>query len=109
MFLSKTLILKEILCGHVDSAKNKTGINQFTLSHQTLNIVSLKIVTYQTNLVPTKIIPPIILFLIDISGSMTSSIYTDLWTKSEQAQGKSTSLITTQIKKIIEDSVMRKN
>lgn len=40
---------------------------------------------------------------------MTSSIYTDLWTKNQQEKGKVTSVITTQMKKIIEDSVMRKN
>lgn len=57
----------------------------------------------------TKIVPPIILFLIDISGSMTSSIYTDILGKSQDQNLKKPSLITNYVKKIIEESVMRKN
>ena len=103
------LILKAISCGPADSVKKKTKTNPFTLYHPILNIVSLKMVRFKTTLASTKIVPPIILFLIDISGSMTSSIYTDLWSKNQQANRKSASVITTQMKKIIEDSIMRKN
>jgi hypothetical protein len=96
-------------CGYADFAKNQTKINPFTLSHPILSIASRKIVPFRSNSVSTKIVPPILLFLIDISGSMTSSIYTDILTKSQLAKGKRSSLITTQMKKIIEDSIMRKN
>ena len=109
IFQPRTWILKEMPCGYADFAKNQTKINPFTLSHPILSIVSRKMVPFRSNSASTKIVPPIILFLIDISGSMTSSIYADILTKSQLEKGKSSSLITTQMKKIIEDSIMRKN
>jgi hypothetical protein len=71
-----------ILHGIADFVKKKIKISKFTLFLQILSIVFQKIVIFVLIKESTKIVPPIILLLVDISGSMTSSIYTDLWTKS---------------------------
>ncbi len=101
MFHVKIQTLMEKLFGTVVSVKKRTKILQFTLFLPTSNIVLQKMVCYLLIKESTKIVPPIILFLIDISGSMTSSIYTDILGKSQHQNEKKTSLITNQIKKII--------
>ena len=109
MSRSRIQMPKASSCGVVGFANNKIKTHSSTLYLRTLSAAFKKMVLSVIYEASTKIIPPIILFLIDISGSMTSSIYTDLWRRSQEKDKKSSNLITNQMKKIIEDSVMRKN
>ena len=88
--------------GTADFVKDKTKIQNFTLYLLTSSTCSKKIVLLIFIEDSTKIVPPIVLFLIDISGSMTSSIFTDLWNKSQDKNKHSSSLLTNKIKKIID-------
>lgn len=61
--------------GYADFVKITIKTHKFTLFHQILSIVFSKIVSFlKLILVPSKIVPALILFLIDISGSMTASL-----------------------------------
>jgi len=84
MCLLKIQTQMEILFGRADFVKNKIKMNPFILFLPISSIAFRRMVTLPLIEASAKIIPPIILFLIDISGSMTSSIYTDLWTKSQK-------------------------
>lgn len=69
---------KTTLFGAVDFARRKTIAHSSITATPTLNSQSKKTVNLSLNPVKFKITPPIILFIIDNSGSMHQSIFSNM-------------------------------
>ena len=72
---------REGLFGFVGFVGGRILMGRFILFRPILSLPSRRIVEFYLYVVATKIVPPIVLFLVDVSGSMMASVSTNIWNK----------------------------